>query len=256
MPEKIRFIQNVEADYIATQLPGEAADWLYSDCIKSKVLVVPQALNDKHYKPLVPNANRKTDIGFIGDEYSFAIGDIERTALIRYFAANYLMAGLDIDIRFGRKLRLPREQYVKFLNSVRGTVGAESGTYYLEKTDKTIKEVEAFLSSKPTATFNEVYELFFKDYANPVNGKAISSRHLEAVGTKTCQILLEGYYNGILQPDIHYIPVKKDHSNISEVLEKFKDKSFVENMINRAYADMLENHTHQHRVLDIWREVS
>ena len=36
MPEKISFIQNVEADFVGSQLPRHAADWLYGDCRKMK----------------------------------------------------------------------------------------------------------------------------------------------------------------------------------------------------------------------------
>ena len=201
MPEKINFIKEVEADFVASQLPRDAANWLYADCHKSKILLAPHALNSSVYKQYREHEQRSKDIGFIGDRYSLAIGDIERTEMIEYFAQNDFRQKLNIDIRLGRKLRLPREKYVNFLNSIRGTIGAESGTYYLEKTDKTQKKVEAFLSRYPRTTFEEIYDRFFKDYSSPVNGKIISARHFEPYGTKTCQILLEGRYNDILKQD-------------------------------------------------------
>jgi hypothetical protein len=256
MPEKIGFINEVGVDYVASQLPDDAARWLYSDCPNSKLLLVPHALNEKVYKPYQKQKFRPIEIGFIGDKYSYAIGDIERTELAEYFARNSLRQKLTMDIRIGRKLRIPRDEYVKFLNSTRGTIGAESGTYYLEKTDRTQKEVEAFLSRHPKATFEEVYEGFFKNYNNPVNGKAISSRHFEPVGTKTCQILLEGNYNGILKPNTHYISLNRDYSNFDEVLERFADRDYVRTMVGDTYEYVLDNHTHQHRVSDIWKEVS
>jgi hypothetical protein len=256
MPEKIRFIKEVEVDYLATQLPKEAARWLYSDCSKSKLLIAPHALNEKIYRPYKEHYHRPIDIGFIGDRYSYAIGDIERTELADHFSQNSMRQKLTMDIRLGRKLRIPRGEYVEFLNSTRGTIGAESGTYYLEKTDRTQKEVEAFLSRHSKATFDEVYEKFFKNYTNPVNGKAISSRHFEPIGTKTCQILLEGNYNGILEPNTHFISLNKDYSNMDEVLERFADRDYVRTMVGDTYEYVLDNHTHQHRVSYIWKEVS
>jgi hypothetical protein len=256
MPEKIRFINDVEVDYVASQLPEDAARWLYSDCSNSNLLLVPHALNEKVYRPYQEKQSRPIEIGFIGDRYSYAIGDVERTELAEYFAQNSRGKKLTTDIRIGRKLRIPREEYVKFLNSTRGTIGAESGTYYLEKTDRTQKEVEAFLSRHPDATFEEVYEGFFKNYTNPINGKAISSRHFEPIGTKTCQILLEGNYNGILKPNTHYIPLNKDYSNVDEVLERFADRDYVRRMVGDTYEYVVDNHTHEHRVLNVWREVS
>jgi hypothetical protein len=256
MPEKIHFINNVEADFVASQLPKEAATWLYGDCINSKVLSITHALNSKVYKPYKDHKERNIDIGFIGDKYSFTIGDIERTELAEYFIRNDFIPKLNKDIRLGSKLRIPREEYVGFLNSTRGTIGGESGTYYLEKTDKTQKKVEAFLSRHPKATFSDVYDEFFKNYSNPINGKAISSRHFEAVGTKTCQILLEGNYNGILKPDTHYISLRKDYSNINDVIKRFNDKSYVQKMVDDTYEYVIGNHTLANRIYDVWKMVS
>ena len=256
IPEKIQFINNVEADFVATQLPKKAATWLYGECNRSKLLFIPHALNAKVYKSYKDQHLRKIDIGFIGDRYSLAIGDIERTELAEYLLKTAFEFGLNTDIRIGSKLRLAREQYVEFLNSIRGTIGAESGTYYLEKTDRTQKEVEAFLSRYPRATFSDVYNRFFRSYSNPVTGKAISSRHFEAIGTKTCQILSEGYYNGILKQDEHYLALKKDYSNINDVVVRFKDRSYVQKMVDDTYEYVMSNHTYYHRVLDVWKEVS
>ena len=256
MPEKINFIKNIEADFVASQLPKDAAMWLYGDCTKSKVLLVPHALNSTAYSAYDDPDQRKIDIGFVGDRYSLAIGDIERTELIEYFATKDFRQKLNVDIRLGRKLRLSREKYVDFLNSIRGTIGAESGTYYLEKTDETQKKVEAFLSRYPKTTFEEVYDRFFKDYSNPVNGKAISSRHFEPIGTRTCQILMEGRYNGILESDVHYIAVKRDYSNIDGVMEKFRDKELVRKITDEAYKYTMDCHTYEHRVRDVWRNIS
>ena len=119
MAEKIRFIQNVEADFVASQLPKTAASWLYGDCPKSKLLFMPHGLNSRLYKPYREQHSRKIDIGFIGDRYSPAIGDIERTELIEYFAGDGFGLDMRVDIRIGKNIRLPRDEYVAFLNAIR-----------------------------------------------------------------------------------------------------------------------------------------
>ena len=256
MPEKIGFIKDVEADFVASQLPSEAASWLYSDCAKSTVLSIPHALNLRAYYSYHENRFRKTDIGFIGDKYGYSIGDVERTKVAEYFDRCDSPHDLVKDIRIGRKLRLTKKLYVDFLNSIRCTIGAESGTYYLEKRDSTQKKVDAFLSQYPKATFEEVFEQFFKDYTNPINGKAISSRHFEPIGTKTCQALVEGYYNGVLKADVHYICLKKDYSNIQDVIDRIKDRGYVQKLVDDTYEYAAESHTYAHRVLDVWKAVS
>jgi hypothetical protein len=67
---------------------------------------------------------------------------------------------------------------------------------------------------------------------------AISPRHLEAVITKTAQVLVEGRYSGVLEPDRHYIPVRRDFSNLDEALERLHDLEAVEAMTERAYQDV------------------
>jgi hypothetical protein len=242
--DKLRFIHSVEADYVCSQLPLEAACWLYANCTSSKILAVPHALNPKLYSPN-PCFGRITDIGFIGDFYHTFIGDMERTNLIRYFQRNSKDLGVSCDIR---TRRLPREDWAQFLRGCKGTLGAESGTYYLDRTGQVIDDVKKYVKGRPEASFEEVHRLFFKNHLSPVFGKAISSRHFEPIGTKTCQILIEGYYNGVLVPDEHYISVKKDLSNMDDVICRFRDEDYRNRMVERTYEYVMDSHTYRHRV--------
>jgi glycosyl transferase family 1 len=245
MPDKIGFARDVAADYIATQLPRQAADWLYADCRQSKVLLAPPALNPKLYQP--QGGKRPIDIGFRGQLYAhmYTLGDIERTKMLRLFADHTERWGLVKDIEF---MRYPRVEWSHFLGTCKGTIGAESGTYYLERDDRTQEAVKEFLAEHPSAEFHEVYDRFFKGYPNPVSGKAISSRHFEPIGTKTCQILLDGQYNGILKADEHFIALKQDYSNIDDVIRRFKDEGYRRTTVDRAYDYVTAQHTYRQRV--------
>jgi spore maturation protein CgeB len=97
--------------------------------------------------------------------------------------------------------------------------------------------------------FKEIYNMFFRTISIEYkSGKAISSRHFEPIGTKTCQILLNGNYNGILKKDKHFIGIKKDLSDINEAIEKFKDIQFRQKIVNEAYEYVMENHTYDKRI--------
>jgi hypothetical protein len=251
MADKIKFIRSVEADYVCSQLPFEAACWLYRDCKRSQILVLPHALNPKLYFP-DPCSHRTIDIGFIGHLYHNFIGDMERTNLIQFFQRNGRGLGMSCDIR---TQRLPREEWAQFLRRCRGILGAESGTYYLDRTGQIIEDVKKYAQRHPKVSFQEIYDLYFKNRQNCVSGKAISSRHFEPIGTKTCQILVEGEYNGILKADEHYIGVKKDLSNIEDVIQRFKDNSYRRSMVERAYEYVMDNHTYRHRVDTLLRAI-
>ena len=252
MADKIKFIRSTEADYVCSQLPLEAACWLYADCPRSKILAIPHALNPKLYSPDC-GSGRTIDIGFIGHLYHIIIGDMERTNLIQFFQRNGKSLGISCDIR---TQRLARVEWVQYLRRCRGILGAESGTYYLDRTSQIIEDVKKYTEERPDVSFEEVYDLFFKNYQSPVSGKAISSRHFEPIGTKTCQILIEGDYNGILKPDEHYISVKKDLSNIKDVILRFKDNSYRRSMVERTYEYVMNSHTYRHRVDTLLRAIS
>ena len=105
------------------------------------------------------------------------------------------------------------------------------------------------LESEPHLTEEDLYRKIFKmttkDYRS---GKSISSRHFEPIGTKTCQILLEGQYNNLLIPGKHYLSVKKDYSNIEEIIKKFQDEEQRRLIVDEAYNYVREHHTYDIRV--------
>lgn len=105
------------------------------------------------------------------------------------------------------------------------------------------------LSVHEKLDFSDVHHRFFKDRARPnFYGKCISSRHFDAIGTKTCQIMIKGRFNDILEPDEHYISLEPDFSNLDVAVSKFRDPDFRSAMVEHAYEFALSAHTYQHRV--------
>jgi hypothetical protein len=243
--EKVEFLRSVAADFVCTQLPLEVGRWLYANCASTTVLAMPHALNPTIYRA-PRSAARAVDIGFIGASYPPFIGDVERTRLVQTVAACARSWNLSCEIR---SKNVPRAEWASFLKRSKGTLGAESGTYYLDRDGEIISRGKAFLASRPDASFDDLHAQVF---ANPsvkhVSGKCISSRHFEAIGTRTCQVLLEGDYNGILDPGLHYISVKKDLSDLDHAIERFKDDAHREEIAETAYEYVLDAHTYAHRV--------
>jgi len=94
------------------------------------------------------------------------------------------------------------------------------------------------MAQNPALTFDEFSAQMPPGWDGYEQLAITGPRHFDAVFTKTCQILVEGYYRGALQADKHYIPLKCDFSNLDEVLEKLKDVRYVEEVVERAYADI------------------
>lgn len=250
LESKLAFLRETGAEFVASQLPLESAQWLYAECGAS-VLPMPHALNPAIYRRL-PELERDIDLGFIGARYSLSIGDTERSDAVDRITARARNRGFTTDVRH---VNVPRDEWVRFLNRCRGVVGAEAGTRYLDRAGTLIPAVEAWLRRHPQASFSEVFERFFANRGSGPSGKAISSRHFEPIGTLTCQVLLEGEYNGILRAGEHYIPVRPDFGNLDEALARFREESASGAMARRTLEYALSAHTYAHRVRELLRRV-
>ena len=104
--------------------------------------------------------------------------------------------------------------------------------------------------------YKYVYDYFKNDFNNKfIEQGQISPKMFEAIKLKTVLIMFEGRYSEILKPNIHYISLKKDYSNISEVLEKLKDDEYLQNMANTAYEEIYKSKKYDYKIFtDIIRE--
>ena len=252
MPEKINLIKKIDADYVASQFTQDIAYWLYAET-NATVLSVPHALNPEAFKPIKSQEERTIDIGARYYEYPWYLGDRERVEIHEFFLNN--VPKLKLDISSNPADRFQRKGWANFLNNCRGTISTEAGSSFLERDDHTRKQLNAFMNENPEIDFKTVHKRFFADYADPASGKAISSRHFDVIGTKTCQIMFPGRYNDILQPNEHYIALDRDFSNIDDVLERFGDDEYRENMVHSVREYALDAHTHRHRIECLFQNV-
>lgn len=127
--------------------------------------------------------------------------------------------------------------WLDFLLSGRAVIGAESGSSVLDARGEIQRRVSRLLAEQPGLTFEEVDAQMPSGW-NSYAFFAISPRHLEAVITKTAQMLVEGRYSGVLEPERHYIPVRRDFSDLDEALVRLRDVEAVEAMTDRAYREV------------------
>ncbi|WP_293865663.1 glycosyltransferase [uncultured Alsobacter sp.] len=100
----------------------------------------------------------------------------------------------------------------------------------------------------------EIHARFFAGRERPaINGKCISSRHFDAAGTRTCQIMFPGRFNDILVADEHYLALEPDFSNIDDVLRRFADPDQRGAIVDRLHALVLDRHTYANRMETVAR---
>lgn len=148
--------------------------------------------------------------------------------------------GLRIDVSTRSEDTIYGASWLDFVMSGRATVGCESGSSVLDPRGDLQARIREMLSSKPELTFEEVDEMMpagWDSYAF----FAISPRHLEAVITKTCQLLVEGSYSGVLMAGVHYVPLRRDLANLGEALDAVADVDAAHAIAERAYTDVYLN---------------
>lgn len=285
----------IKPDFIATQLPLEAGEFLWGDLVRKSVLAVPHALNPDAFYPVISDADRAIDIGVRAVRYLPHLGDTDRNNLHDLFASPEMaQKGLRVNISTER---LNRAGWAEFLNNCRGTVSSEAGSWWVERDDAIINEIRKWTAERTKGRvlvipndsplrkighklpwklravlkkvlssgvvqhesslneqieFGEIYATFFKDRPRPpFYAKCISSRHFDAIGTQTCQILVNGRYNDILTADEHYISLDPDYGNIDDALDRFSDPSYRRCITQNAYEHVMSHHTYNSRIKDI-----
>ncbi len=137
--------------------------------------------------------------------------------------------------------RIYGEKWYEFIEDCRAVLGTESGSNVFDFEGKIRKAIEGELHANPKLTFEEVHRKYLKEPESQIQMNQISPKIFEAVALKTALVLFEGTYSGIIQSHLHYIPLKKDFSNVDEVLEKLDDLNYLEQLIQRAYTDIIES---------------
>jgi hypothetical protein len=156
--------------------------------------------------------------------------------------------GLKYDISTRSEDAIIGDRWLDFLASGKAVLGCESGSSALDRRGEIQAQIKAMLREDPEVSFAELSARLpagWDDY----RFFAIGPRHFEAVITKTCQILVEGQYSSILEADKHYIPLRRDFSNLDEVLEKVRDDQYVRDMVERAYDDIYLSGKYTYREL-------
>lgn len=156
--------------------------------------------------------------------------------------------GFLFDISSDTEDRLHGDDWFNALADSKGVLAVESGASIFDWDGSLQKQVECYMAQYPDALFDEVWEKFLKPFDGIINYAQISPRHFEAAATRTVQIMFEGVYSNIFIPDTHFISLKKDFSNLDEVLEKFKSKTIRKRITEASFEDIILNKKYSYNV--------
>jgi hypothetical protein len=150
--------------------------------------------------------------------------------------------GIPTDIEVEAQHRIYGKDWYRFVASCRAMLGTESGAEIFDY-DGVFKALAAKHASLP---FEEFHSRFLRSVPT-VRMNLLSPKIFEAIRLRTALILFEGDYSGVVQPWQHYIPLKKDYSNIDDVLARISDIDYLQDLTDRAYRDIIETERYSYR---------
>jgi hypothetical protein len=250
-----KFINDYNIDIVFSVSPESEWPKLYEGVNFDKVKfykVLTGYLDDKGMKKIsgfLSHTTKDIDIGYRArnlpqwlGRHGFmktVIADVFNEAL-KKFNLNTSISTKPEDTFFGY-------DWYRFMVRCKYMLGVEGGATVLDPHGEIHEKSLKYIEKHPNCTFDEIEAACFPDLDGKLQLIAISPRHLEACATKTCQILVESTFNGILKPWVHYIPVKPDFSNVNEVLEIVKRDDKRKEIVENAYRDIVQSGLYTYR---------
>jgi hypothetical protein len=218
---------------------------LYQERLGCAVAGIPNTgLDPDLFPPGPPRRERPIDLGYRALDAPLYLGHDERARLAETFRAAGPRLGLRVDVSLDPADRMDERQWAAFLARCSGQLGSEAGGDYFELDDRSRLAVNAYVAENPRATMADVFDRFFRDYPDPVPMRILSGRNVEAAGTRTVQLLMDGHYGGYLRPGEHYIALRRDLSNVDEAVVQFRDERLCERLTDAAYVVAREQLTY------------
>lgn len=197
-----------------------------------------------------PNGERGCDIGYrtIGKPTPvYGTFGFRKWVIAERFRDSCRRRPLAIDISTDDRDKFVGDGWYRFLADCKYVLGVESGTSIVDYDGSVTRSVNEFLRANPNASFEAVARACLRELDGKVVIRALGPRHLEACLTGTCQILVEGEYNGLLRPWEHYIPVKSDFSDIETVLDIVEKDDKRQEIITNAWRDIVASGRYNYR---------
>jgi hypothetical protein len=244
---RFEFIDDFGIDCVYTLLEPEYVDQVYGTRTKAWRVVsnfpayVGAELLDSAERFALPEEERSIDVGYRGRPMApyAGRGGLEKTEIGDRFAELAGGSGLTLDIGTREEDRLYGDDWPRFVAASRGTLGVESGASCFDLEDEVREEYERLSADGREVTVEELERGALGRWDGRIPYRTVSPRNFEAAAFRVCQVLYEGHYSGVMKPMEHYIPLRKDFSNLDEVLERFGDPDLRSTLIENAHRDLI-----------------
>ena len=225
---------SIEAIYPAARFPATR----FTSTLTGFVPVDP-ITPDKWIDP----TERPLLVGYRGRALPFWYGDLgqEKQEIAERFRIECESRGLPCDIEWDDRHRIYGDAWPRFMRSCRATLGTESGSNLFDDDGSLRRRFTEWQATHPDGTYAAARAAVLGDKVEQPIMNQISPRIFEAIASGTALVLYEGSYSGVVRPDVHFIPLRKDFSNIDAVFAVLNDPAALRTMTRRAYRDVIES---------------
>lgn len=241
------FIDRYGVDCVFTMLEQPDADRVYAENTAATRTVsnLPAYVGDdvlasaRQYRRA--DDDRDLDLGYRGRPMPAYMGRgaQEKREIGERFAELAAGSGLTIDIGVREEDRLYGADWHQFVARSRATLGVESGASCFDLRDEVREEYERLSRDGHEVTLEELERGALGRWDWKIPYQTVSPRNFEAAAYRVLQVLYEGRYGGVLEPGRHYLALKKDFSNLDEVIAGITDPSTRQSLVDNAYEDLI-----------------
>lgn len=188
-----------------------------------------------------PIRNRTIDVSYRGRRCDFWLGSLAygKQYIAEEFVKRTAHAPLNLDISIEESDRMYGPAWSRLLKNSKAVLGTESGASIWDFDRSAEKNTKAYLRRNKNADFPEVLEQVLQPYEGRILYNAASPRIFEAAATRTAMIMFPGEYSNVCRPDVHYLVLQQDFSNIEEILSKLNNHELLQEMVDRTYQDLI-----------------
>jgi hypothetical protein len=200
---------------------------------------VPETLPD--FGSLKPASERPIVVGYRGRPLPIRYGELglEKVSVGKLVKTYCDDNHISHDIAWSEESRIYGNGWYDFVGSCRSMLGSESGSNVFDWDGSLGERIERYRKSAPNRTDEDIYLNVIKPIDTSGLMNQVSPRLFETVAFGTVLVLFEGSYSGVVSPDVHFIPLRKDGANISDVFRQLSDPQIVQRLVSRSYEDVI-----------------
>jgi hypothetical protein len=260
-----KIINQAGINLVFTVVPSRSISYVYPEIdfpfTRFVNILTGYAPEDKSFFALrfTPPSRRKCFITYRSRKLPIKYGKLgfEKVKIGRDVKDYCKKMGFNHDIDWTEKSRIYGTEWYEFILSGKAMLGSESGSNVFDWDGSLESKVNDFIKNNKKLDDQSVYESVVKPYEVDGLMNQISPRIFEMATAKTVMVLYEGQYSNALTPWRHYLPLKKDLSNIAEIFAILKDGSRIDLMVDQVYEDIIlsEKYSYKQFVLNIDAEI-